>query len=179
LANAVSKTENATAWNARSQAANLGDEVPPVVVAQPLSAGQRVGAVLGEPAFHVERVVLLGPEHAGERLPADVPVVRRQRAGEHVVPELVGLRGATAEHLVEVGERVGRRAVGQPQPYRRAAAGRYREDVVQGRLGTHTRRVDRRPVTVHDRAVDAVLDVGSVVRGTEHQLVVGFVAGHQ
>jgi hypothetical protein len=108
----------------------LGDQVPPLVVAQPAVAGEWIGAVLGQPPFHVQRVVLLGPEHAGERLPADGAFLVGEVTGEHLGPVPVGLLAPCGHHLREVGERVGELAVGKPDLDRGAAAGRYRHDVV-------------------------------------------------
>ena len=46
-----------------------------------LSGMERVGVVLLQPLVGVEEVVLLAPEHAGQRLAHDVGRVRRDRGG--------------------------------------------------------------------------------------------------
>jgi hypothetical protein len=144
------------------------------------AARERVDAPLGQPALDVERVVLLRPEHAGQRLAADQPLVVGQVTGEHLGVELVGLPLPLGDHLVEAGERIGPGiGVGQPEPYRRGPARPDHQGVMQGRLGAGAARIHRREVTVHHGAVDPVLDVGRVVGGAENTLVVRLVPGHQ
>jgi hypothetical protein len=78
------------------------------VVAQPAAAGQRVGAVLSQPALHVERVILLRPEHARQCLADHQALIVRQVAGRHITSELVGLAAPGTHQLVEAGEQAGR-----------------------------------------------------------------------
>ncbi len=89
--------------------------------------------MLGEPALDVEAVVLLGPQHAGQRLADDEGLLVRQPEAEQAGPKLVGLEPPRLHDLVEVGEGAGQRigspfpgpfGVGQSQPEDLAAAGR-------------------------------------------------------
>jgi hypothetical protein len=70
------------------------DHVVPVAVPHPGVGGERVDAVLGQPALDVEVVVLLAPQHPGQRLPDQPSFVGRGVGGGDAVVELVGLRGA-------------------------------------------------------------------------------------
>ena len=143
----------------------VGDQVPPGFVPQARPAGQRVRTVLGQPPLHVERVVLLGPQHARERLLADEPLVVG-KAAKQVVPELLGLPAADVKHIVEVAERVTallRVGVVQPGPQGGGTPGRDVQHVVERGLGALAVWVDRRGVTAHDGTVDAVLHVRRVV----------------
>ena len=56
------------------------DHVEPLDVAAVADAlvGQRAGAMAGEPAVEIEEVVLLAPQHAGERLAQHQALVRRR-----------------------------------------------------------------------------------------------------
>ena len=100
-------------------------------------------------------------------------------AGQHPGVEVVGLVPAGGHQLVEAVERAVRADVGQPQAQGRVAAGRNRQHVVHGRLGAAAVRVDLVVFPVHDGPFDAALDVGRVVGGAEHPLVVGLVPGDQ
>ena len=111
-------------WNARSQAAYHGySHLSGMEMMSPLNmwnhsalrtvrlavADQRVRLVLLEPRVHVEEVVLLGPEHAGQRLPVDPSLVLAQRRRRDPVVELVGVGQARGDRGVEaLAERLGR-----------------------------------------------------------------------
>ena len=85
--------------------------------AGPHRSEQRVALVLGQPPLEVEVVELLAPQHAGQRLPVDAPLVFVQRRRRDPRVELVGV----AEPLVErLGRSRRRRSAGGP---RRAAGG--------------------------------------------------------
>ena len=73
---------------------------------------QRVGVVLLEPLVDVEQVVLLAPQHAGQRLTEDQSLVVSERGRRHASVELIGLRSAGGERRVEVRAK-GRRSRGQ------------------------------------------------------------------
>ena len=82
-------------WNARSHAAYHGySHLSGIEITSALSmwnhsvfrtpvtalVEQRVAAVLAQPPLEVEVVVLLSPQHAGERLAMDPPLVLAQSA---------------------------------------------------------------------------------------------------
>ncbi len=154
-------------------------QVLPLVIAERRIGEQRVPAVFRQPDVPVELVVLLGPEHAGQRLAADHPLVAAEIDGQYVGVELVRLGPAGVHHVVEVVERVPGLSLSQPHPDPVAFPGRNVQDVVQRRLGPGAIGVDRGGFAVHDGPVDPVLNVGGVVRRVENELVVGLIAGHQ
>ncbi len=133
------------------------EEVHPVAVADAARARgrrERVDTVLVEPAVDVEAVVLLRPDHPGERLahdarPLGIDRRRRDRGVEGV--GLAGPRGhRRGRRLARTARRPGRGRLGrgrieerQPQPDRRRAAGRDEAPMVRGRLRAGERRVDR------------------------------------
>jgi hypothetical protein len=61
-----------------------------------------VHAVLAQPTVHVVLVVLLAPEHAGQRLPHHHRLVSVQRRRNDRRVELIGLAAAGAHHLLEL-----------------------------------------------------------------------------
>jgi len=159
----------------------VGDEVEPVRVADARLRVHRVAAVLDQPPLHVVRVVLLGPQHPGQRLPDDPTLlVGHLRMGKARV-ELVGLGLAPVDQLVELSrDRVRTEVgVGQPQPYGRAAAGRDVEDVVRGGLGADPVRVHRTGLAADDVPADPVLDERRVGGAPVEPLGVGLVLGEQ
>jgi len=73
--------------------------------------------VLLQPPVHVEVVVLLRPEHPGERLPVHAAfVLAHRRRGDPIV-ELVGLGQPLLKDVVERPERIATGAGGQPQAH--------------------------------------------------------------
>jgi hypothetical protein len=159
----------------------VGDEVEPVGVADAGVSVHRVAAMLDQPALHVVRVVLLAPQHPGERLPDDPALLfGHLRMGQARV-ELVRLGLAPVDQLVEL-RRDGVRTevgVGQPQPYGRAAAGRHVEDVVRGGLGPDPIGVHGAGLAADDEPADPVLDERGVGGPAVEPLGVGLVLGEQ
>ena len=123
-------------WNARSQAAYHGYShlsgiemmsllymcVQPLLRTSRRSCGRQVrtGTVLVEPQIEVVVEILLGPQHARQRLAQNVgPVgIAAHAVGRHRVIERVGLGEPRREHRIEIGERLAqrrRRARRQPQ----------------------------------------------------------------
>ena len=75
---------------------------------------ERVGIVLLEPGVHVEQVILLPPEHAGERLPVHPSLVLGQRRGRDPLVELVGVGETRTKRRVEfLSERPTLRSLGR------------------------------------------------------------------
>ena len=83
----------------------FGDQVPPVMVAPSRVGTERVRAVTRQPRLHVVAEVLLGPQHPGQRLARNHPLVLAQVTGQDVGVELVRLAATLAHHLIEVTER--------------------------------------------------------------------------
>lgn len=155
------------------------DHVVPGAVADAGVGGERVDAVLGQPSLDVEVVVLLAPQHPGQRLPHQAALVLAHAVRDDVLVEGVGLGPPRLHRGGELGPGVGEFGVGQPQPQGRAAAGGDRHHVMDGGLGAGPRGVDGRALAVDDVPVDAVLDVRRVVRAAEDALVVRLVLGEQ
>ena len=143
---------------------------------------ERMRLVLLEPGVHVEEVVLLRPEHPGQRLPVDPPLVLAQRGGRDPLVELVGVGQARGERRVEaLAERLGRAAVGgdKPQADDRRAAGGHVEDVAGRGLRAGLRRVDGLAVPGDDVLVERILDPGRSVRLAPEALGVALVLGEE
>ena len=118
LANAGSTWARATVWKAMSQAANHGyshgSGIDRMSRASTLSQPalrpcrrsrwwRRLGRVAVQPALHVVAVELLAPDHPGEGLAGHEPRVVVHVGRDHLAVELVRLRAALREHLVELG----------------------------------------------------------------------------
>ncbi len=132
MAKSKSTSDSAIVWKARSQAAYQGySHLSGIEMTSPLSmwnhsafrtprpcaAEERVRLVLLQPAVDVEVVVLLRPEHPGERLAVDPALVLAERAGRDPLVELVGVGEPLPERLLE-GRAEGRsagRAVGEAE----------------------------------------------------------------
>ena len=100
---------------------------------------------------------MLAPQHAGEGLPLDQPLVGIVNAGVNRGVELVRLAAAAGEDRVEVAARL---AIAWAKPdaqSARAASGNV-EDVVRGRLGAKTRGVDGARRARDYGVVDPVLE---------------------
>src|SRR6202034_4714881 len=115
--------------------------MPPFAIALPTRRRARLRRISGYPLLHVEIIVLLAPDHAGEGLPLDQARVRVLNAVLQLRVELVGLSDARGKDLVEVGERLGHMRPAQPQPQLCAAASRHIESVPSGRLGALRARI--------------------------------------
>jgi hypothetical protein len=64
-------------------------------------AFERTAAALLQPLVHIVVIELLGPQHAGQCLAADVGCVGAEGTGYHRGVELVGLAQAGGEDVVE------------------------------------------------------------------------------
>ena len=160
------------------------DHVEPLAVPELAAAVmKRVSAVLFQPRIAVEGVILLGPQHAGDRLAHHVGLIRRNGWRRHRLVELVRLLKARGQDVVEglsEGARPGRRLGGQAQPHRRRLAGADPQLVVRRRLGALLRGVHRLLPHVDHVVVDAVLEVRASVQIVEVEPgVVGLVLGHE
>ena len=164
-----STVDSATQWNARSQAAYHGySHLSGIEITWSLTMWnhsrlrtraccptQRVRVVLLEPAVDVEVVVLLGPEHAGERLAHDARLVggrrwRRDRARRTRRPRACARRRRRRTPrrtaLAPLGDASREAQANRPRSARRPTL----SIVVRGGLGAACRRgftASRRPCT--------------------------------
>ena len=158
------------------------EHVEPLGVPDGLCAApeQRMCVVLVEPAIDVEQVVLLGPQHPGERLPMDPPLVLGEGPGGNPVVELVGIGDPRREAVVELlpegdaGERGREAHTNHPE-----LAGRNVEDVPGRRFGAGLRGIDRAGVAFDDVPVKRILDVRGGIGLTPQALGVGLVLREQ
>src|SRR3984885_1909737 len=154
----------------------------PVSVAdRDVAFGYWKGMVLCQPARDIEMIVLFAPQHAGECLAEDAsPVLIELGWGDHAV-ECVSIHPALGEDLVEgsVKSRSIQAVPLQPQSHGCRASSRDIEQVVCGGLGAGLRRVDGGSTAVQQEVVDAVLDKGGSVGGTEDALIVRLVLGEK
>ena len=141
----------------------LGRHVPPGVIAPALARfrRRRLGRVTLEPLFHEVAIVLLVPQHSGERLPLHAAHVGRQLERRDPLVERIGLFDALREYGIE------RRPEGLCHVARVAQAKLHhnrftRTDwigVVRRGLGAFLFRIHRTTASGDDAVVDAVLDV--------------------
>ena len=121
------------------------DHVIPVAIAhRPRLPEQRMRVVLLEPAIGVEGVVLLRPQHAGERLAHDECLVGGGRRRRDRGVEDIGLADPVREDAVERAE-ARTRGVGtaEAKAHDVTCAGADRALVVCGNLGARARRIHR------------------------------------
>ena len=145
------------------------------------AAEQRMRLVLLQPAVEVEVVVLLRPEHPGERLAVDAALVLAERARRDALVELVGVGEPLPERRLE------RRAERRRPPGRSvrrsrttsAAARGHLEHVARRGLGAGLRRVDRVALAGDDVPVERVLDARRRVRLAPQPLRVALVLREQ
>ena len=158
------------------------EHMSPVSVAdRDVAFGYWKGMVFRQPARDIEMIVLLAPQHASECLAEDALPVLIELGWRDRAVECVSLHPALGEDLVEgsVKSRIIQAAPLQPQSHSCRASGRDIEQVVCGSLGTGLRRVDRGSTAVQQEVVDAVLDKGGSVGGTEDALIVRLVLGEK
>ena len=163
------------------------EHVRPLAVAHALALlpGQMAaGAMLVEPQVEVVVEVLLGPEHAGQRLAQHVGavgVLRDSGRGQRRI-EGIGFGQALCEYCVEVGEgraRLRRLAGRQPQAQDLRLARADTEAVVGRHLGALPRRIHRSGLALHEVAVEGVLHVGRRILAAEKAHMVGLVLGEE
>ena len=140
---------------------------------------QGMAAVLAQPALEVEVVVLLAPQHAGQRLAVDATLILGERPRRDPLVELVGVGDAAREDLLEIAEGI-RGPVGrQAQADRRAAARRHVEGIVGGRLGPGPGGIHRLGLLRDHPGVEGVLDVRRRVRLAPQALRIALVLGEE
>src|SRR5206468_10613126 len=81
------------------------------------SARQRVSLMLLQPLVQIEVVILLAPEHPGQRLAVYAAFILGERTRGDPIIELVRIREAGDECLVKCVEKVGRRIQTLAHPY--------------------------------------------------------------
>ena len=157
------------------------EHVEPVDVARTAaeSPAHRVRVVLRQPAIEVEVVVLLRPEHSGQRL-ADHPVlVLAEHVRRDAVVELVGLAQPVGEDTVEL--RTGCRCEPwrEPELHRALAVRGDLEHVVRRGLRAAACRADRVTPAGDHVVVEGVLHAGRLVLAAKQTLVVALVLGEE
>src|SRR5271155_5605716 len=104
--------------------------------------------VLVEPFIEIEIVILLGPQHSGERLPVNAALVFAQAGWSDALVKLVRIGETGVEGLIEGVESaknvggVGGRLRAQPQAYNFASTGWNVQHVMGGGFGSGLRRID-------------------------------------
>ena len=63
-------------------------------------------AVLAQPEFEIEVVVLFAPQHSGQRLTVHPPLIFGQRTGRNPLVEFIRIGEAAVEYILEAGEGV-------------------------------------------------------------------------
>ena len=166
---------------------DVGDvHVEPLPIADhpALPRPHRMGIALIQPDVEVVIVVLLAPEHPGQRLAHHAGLVfaggRRRDRGV----ELVGLGATLAQHGLEVVAQritaVERRAeIVEPQPNRRRSAALDGQTMVRGHLGAAAVGVHGADSPPDHVLVDAILDVRRPVWLPVQALAVRLVLGEQ
>ena len=90
--------------------------------------------MLLQPTVEIEVVVLLAPQHSGQRLAVHATFVLAQRARGDPVIKLVRVSEARGKDLVKRVECVGCWLCTQSQPYDLAATRRHLQAIVGGRF---------------------------------------------
>jgi len=122
------------------------------------------------PFIQIEIVILLGPEHSGERLPMYAALIFTERARGDLMVELIGLGHAREEYLIELVERIGKILSIEAQTYGVGSTGGHFEDIVGRHLGTGSVWIDGFLFAIHDVLVKSVLHIGGFV-GLPHKRV--------
>ena len=125
-------------------------------------------------------VELLGPEHAGERLPHHVGCVGIEVRGNHARVEFIGFLPPRCKDGVKaLPERFGRRRCAEAQSNRNRGAGFHGQGIVGRDLGARVLGVDGLLDAVDDVVVNPVLDVRRPVRHANQPLGVRLVLGEK
>ena len=77
-----------------------------VAAGLPLGRRRRLARVAAQPFAHVEVVELLGPEHAGQRLPVHPFLLLAQTGRLDSGVELAGIGYSPGQDVLEVAERI-------------------------------------------------------------------------
>ena len=97
--------------------------------------------MLLQPLVQIEVVILLAPEHPGQRLAVYAAFILGERTRGDPIIELVRIREAGDECLVKSVERVGRRFQTQAQPYDLAAACGYVQTIMRSSFRARLERI--------------------------------------
>jgi hypothetical protein len=116
--------------------------------------------VLLQPSIQIEVVVLLAPQHAGQRLAMHPALIVGQRRRRDPLVEFVGVSDPALERLLETAKGLIDPGGRQTEADGLASARGHVEGVVGGRLGAHPRGVDRVAAARDGVGVERVLDVG-------------------
>ena len=150
--------------------------VPHVV---PGGLEQRMTLVLAQPVLEIEVVVLLAPQHSGQRLAVHPALIFGQRLGRDPLVEFVGVGDAALEYLLEAAEGVVGPGGRQAQPDSLAAAAGHVEDIVGRGLGARLGGIHRLALSRDDVGVERILDVGRRVGLAPQTLRVALVFGEE
>ena len=115
--------------------------------------------MLLEPSIQVEVVVLLAPQHAGQRLAMHPALIVGERLRRDPLVEFVGVGDPALERLLEAAKGLIDPRGRQTEADGLASAGGHVEGVVGGRLGAHLGGVDRLAAARDGVGVERVLDV--------------------
>ena len=130
---------------------------------------RRAGRIAVEPAMHRVVIVLLRPQHPGERLALHVAHVLRQRERRHAAVEVVGLapaRARTSRRIRRRADRGSPRRSGEAQPDLGRLAGADRAAEERRGLRADARRIHGVGDAVHDMAIERVLRVRAPCRAS-------------
>ena len=139
--------------------------------------------MLVQPVVAVEEKELFAPEHAGESLAHDIGRVRTHRRRRDRLVKRIRFTHPLGEDLIEIPVKgiahPVRRTAAEPQADHLGLTGADLEPAVCRDLGALLAGVHRLLPALYHAVVDAVLDVGALVRLPEKQRVVGFVLGEE
>ena len=109
-------------------------------------ARQGMSLMLVQPFVEIEIVVLLAPQHSGQRLAVHATFVLAQRTRGDPIVEFVRISETGGEYLVKCAEWIGRRFRTQPQPHDLAATRGYFQTIMRGRLRSRLGRIHSLPL---------------------------------
>src|SRR4029079_16257914 len=96
-----------------------------------------------EPSLEVKIIILLAPQHTGQRLTMHKPLVFVQRVGGDSPIKLAGVGDAVFEYSVEVPKRIAASCRRQTKSNGLTSAGGHLDGIVRGRLGPGLGRIYR------------------------------------
>ena len=136
--------------------------VKPFRVAHAAATGlhERMTPVLLKPSIQIEVVVLLAPEHAGQRLAVHPALIFVQRVGRNPIVEFVGVGDPAFEYPIETAKGIFCLGGRQTEADGLAAAGGHIECIVSRRLGPNLGGIHRVAAPGDDVCVECVLDIG-------------------
>src|SRR5215469_9515225 len=120
--------------------------------------------MLVEPSVQIEVVILFGPEHAGESLPVNAPLVLREVLRRDPVVKLIRFGLPLVKIRFKSIERVGNGLRPEPQAHCLRTSRRYLKNVVRRRFRSDPRRIHRLAPAGNQVLVNGVLYVRGRIR---------------